>query len=385
MKKLLWLLAILMPVITLAQDDSLSSAMGDARKNLSERNRIIYHQKQYLRRQGQSLHFIKMDLEWPRFLDYSSMPGLQHFLTKEIFGIEAESMEVAMEQYLTAKGEPLERVPDEEGLRSYYSFLSVTELEYVTNRYVSLRLVNRFEPKDTAEQAVDKQRLITYDIAGDQVLTTQELLRNSARQKSSESYMELLQLILLRMDEEEAEWIDFDHFPGEMCLMRAGAYYDLGLFIGSEDYHGLTILTQDELQPFLHKKTKAMLKAEIPERQPEPVVYRPWYADTAEVFTVAEEMASFRGSTEAVYKYLRENCNYPAVDASLGIEGRVVVQFVVEKDGSISSPTVVAPVSPGLDREAVRLVLSMPRWMPAQINGHPVRSIASLPIGFSLP
>ncbi len=383
MKNLIILLFIIAVTQAQAQDGYTSSPYAvEQQTNLSERNRVIYHQQQYLYRQGQSLYFIRMDLEWPRFLSYSPMTVLQRYLTREIFGVESESMETAREQYLATKGERLDRVPDEEGLHSYYIFLSVNEMEYIPNRYVSLRVISRTEPKDTAEQVVESHKLITYDIVGDQLLTTRDLLQKSAQHTDRELGIELAKLLLMRTDTDDPQWV-IDCFPGEMCLMRAGAYYDLNLYQGNDDYHALTIILNDELQHFINKKTKQMLKAEVADRQPVPVAYRPWYADTAQVFSVAEQMPSFRGSNEELYKYLSDNCQYPPIEEALGIDGRVVVQFVVEKDGNISSPTVVAPVSPGLDREAVRLVMAMPRWQPALRDGLPVRTIVSLPIGFA--
>ncbi len=358
MKNLIILLFILAVTKAQAQDGYTSSPYAvEQQTNLSERNRVIYHQQQYLYRQGQSLYFIRMDLEWPRFLSYSPMTVLQRYLTREIFGVESESMETARELYLSQKGERLDRVPEEEGLHSYYIFLSVNEMEYIPNRYVSLRVISRTEPKDTAEQVVESHKLITYDIVGDQLLTTRDLLQKSAQHTDRELGIELAELLLMRTDTD--------------------------LYQGNDDYHALTIILNDELQHFINKKTKQMLKAEVADRQPVPVAYRPWYADTAQVYSVAEQMPSFRGSNEELYKYLSDNCQYPPIEEALGIDGRVVVQFVVEKDGNISSPTVVAPVSPGLDREAVRLVMAMPRWQPALRDGLPVRTFVSLPIGFA--
>ena len=381
MKNLITLLFLFAATLAHAQDSTFVSIYTV--KNQTERQRILFHQQQYLRRQGNTLHLIKMDLEWPLSLHFMAMPSLQRYLTKELFGRESEVVFPAIEQYLTSKGEPLTQMPDEPGLRTYYEMVSLNMMEYVEGRYVSLRLVNRVIPKDTAEQVTESQRLITYDIASDRVLKTKDMLKTSAYTPDRDDYL-LLQMLLLGAIPSSFGEEDYGFYLGDMCLMRVGAFFDLVIIMDDDDYNSLGAVPSGELQHFLNKETKNMLKAEIPERQAVSCTPQPWFADTAQVYVVAEELPSFRDTPEDIYRYLRANIRYPWLDATLDIEGRVVVQFIVEADGSVSSPTVVHSVSPGLDREAVRLIMSMPRWKPARQQGRPVRCIQSLPISFVL-
>lgn len=99
------------------------------------------------------------------------------------------------------------------------------------------------------------------------------------------------------------------------------------------------------------------------------------------VFTVAEQMPSFKGN---VNQWLSQNLTYPAVAAENGIEGRVIVKFVVEKDGRVTDVQVVRSVDPALDREAVNTVKRMPKWNPGMNNGQPARVWFTLPVNFKL-
>lgn len=99
------------------------------------------------------------------------------------------------------------------------------------------------------------------------------------------------------------------------------------------------------------------------------------------VFDIAEQMPSFKGN---VNQWLASNLTYPAVAAENGIQGRVIVQFVVEKDGSVSNVQVVRSVDPALDREAVNVVKRMPKWNPGMNNGQPARVKYTLPVTFKL-
>jgi protein TonB len=83
-------------------------------------------------------------------------------------------------------------------------------------------------------------------------------------------------------------------------------------------------------------------------------------------------------------EYLQQNVKYPVVAQENGVQGRVVVSFVVEKDGSITDVKVVRSVDPSLDKEAARVVKSMPRWIPGKQNGSAVRVKYNVPVSFRL-
>ena len=102
------------------------------------------------------------------------------------------------------------------------------------------------------------------------------------------------------------------------------------------------------------------------------------------VFDVVEQMPSFPGGNEALMKFLQENVKYPVVAQENGVQGRVVVSFVVERDGSITDVKVVRSVDPSLDKEATRVVKSMPHWIPGKQNGAAVRVKYNVPVSFRL-
>ena len=102
------------------------------------------------------------------------------------------------------------------------------------------------------------------------------------------------------------------------------------------------------------------------------------------VVDVVEQMPSFPGGPSALMQYLSSNIKYPVVAEENGVQGRVVCTFVVEKDGSITDVRVVKSVDPSLDKEAVRVVKSMPKWIPGKQNGSAVRVKYTVPVTFRL-
>lgn len=103
------------------------------------------------------------------------------------------------------------------------------------------------------------------------------------------------------------------------------------------------------------------------------------------IFIAVEKQAEFPGGLEVMTKWISNNINYPQTALANNIQGRVIVKFVVEKDGSIGDVRVVKGIDTDLDNEAVRVIKKMPRWTPGKNDGYPVRSYFTTPVSFKLP
>jgi protein TonB len=106
--------------------------------------------------------------------------------------------------------------------------------------------------------------------------------------------------------------------------------------------------------------------------------------EETKVFDVVEQMPSFPGGDAALMQYLSSHIKYPVVAEENGIQGRVIATFVVERDGSITDVKVVKSVDPSLDKEAIRVLKSMPKWIPGKQNGAAVRVKYTVPVTFRL-
>jgi TonB family protein len=107
-------------------------------------------------------------------------------------------------------------------------------------------------------------------------------------------------------------------------------------------------------------------------------------SEFTDVFDVVEQMPEFPGGMEAMMQFLKENVSYPETAFKAGVQGRVIVSFIVNTDGRINNVKVVRKVKDDLDAEAVRVVGAMPRWKPGMQKGQPVRVKYTLPITFRL-
>ncbi|MBC8004090.1 MAG: energy transducer TonB [Verrucomicrobia bacterium] len=101
-------------------------------------------------------------------------------------------------------------------------------------------------------------------------------------------------------------------------------------------------------------------------------------------YTIVEQMPEFPGGELALRKWIGANVKYPAIATENGVQGKVFVNFVVDKDGRISTVKVVRGVDSSLDKEAIRVIKSMPKWIPGKQNGETVRVSYTIPVNFVL-
>ena len=146
---------------------------------------------------------------------------------------------------------------------------------------------------------------------------------------------------------------------------------DAKVAVGTKDEEGVKDRTVEAV------RSDIAVDAPPPPPAPKPEV-------SNKVFDVVEEMPSFPGGQGALMSFLNSNIKYPVVAQENGVQGRVIVGFVVERDGSITDVKVMRSVDPSLDREAQRVVRAMPRWKPGKQNGSAVRVKYTVPVVFRL-
>ena len=125
-------------------------------------------------------------------------------------------------------------------------------------------------------------------------------------------------------------------------------------------------------------------KGEAVEIKYVPEVVEEEEVEEQQIFQVVEEMPEFPGGMAECLKFLAKNIKYPTIAQENGVQGRVIVQFVVNQDGSIVDPVVVRSVDPYLDKEALRVIQMMPKWKPGKQRGKAVRVKYTVPVTFKL-
>ncbi|HOO83449.1 MAG TPA: energy transducer TonB [Prolixibacteraceae bacterium] len=115
-----------------------------------------------------------------------------------------------------------------------------------------------------------------------------------------------------------------------------------------------------------------------------PVITEEEPEEDTEVFVIVEDMPEFPGGELALRQWISNNVKYPVIAAENGVQGKVYVTFVVDRDGSVTNARIARGVDPSLDQEALRVVNNLPKWKPGKQRGKPVRVSYTVPINFQL-
>lgn len=229
----------------------------------------------------------------------------------------------------------------------------------------SLNMYNDYRAEIEAAEAKERaEKMSAAQLA--QMEEVEEVEEEVEEQRFEQPEIEVPQEVLATVQVTQIAIVDAEEVKNEVMDMEAQ----------QEDNTARGVVNQqgsDDADKFQAVAEQVVVK----EPEPEPV-------KEEEIFVAVEQQPEFPGGTAALMKWLASNVRYPQMALENGISGRVIVKFVVEKDGSVSGVTLVRGVDKDLDREAIRVVKSMPKWQPGKNNGQAVRCYFNLPVNFKL-
>lgn len=229
----------------------------------------------------------------------------------------------------------------------------------------SLNMYNDYRAEIEAAEAKERaEKMSAAQLA--QMEEVEEVEEEVEEQRFEQPEIEVPQEVLATVQVTQIAIVDAEEVKNEVMDMEAQ----------QEDNTARGVVNQegsDDADKFQAVAEQVVVK----EPEPEPV-------KEEQIFVAVEQQPEFPGGTAALMKWLANNVRYPQMALENGISGRVIVKFVVEKDGSVSGVTLVRGVDKDLDREAIRVVKSMPKWQPGKNNGQAVRCYFNLPVKFTL-
>ncbi len=218
--------------------------------------------------------------------------------------------------------------------------------------------------KAALELQEQREKMMAAQIAQEEEVEEQE---EPEEQKFEQPEVTVPEEVLATVQVTQIAIVDADQVKNEVMDMDTQ----------KEDNTARGVVTQegsDDADKFKAVQEQVVVK------EPEPEVKH----KEEEIFVAVEQQAEFPGGQAALMKWLSQNVRYPETAQQNDVQGRVIVKFVVEKDGSIGTATILKGVDKDLDREALRVVKKMPRWQPGKNNGVAVRSYFNLPVVFKL-
>ena len=218
--------------------------------------------------------------------------------------------------------------------------------------------------KAALELQEQREKMMAAQIAQEEEVEEQE---EPEEQKFEQPEVTVPEEVLATVQVTQIAIVDADQVKNEVMDMDTQ----------KEDNTARGVVTQegsDDADKFKAVQEQVVVK------EPEPEVKH----KEEEIFVAVEQQAEFPGGQAALMKWLSQNVRYPETAQQNDVQGRVIVKFVVEKDGSIGATTILKGVDKDLDREALRVVKKMPKWQPGKNNGVAVRSYFNLPVVFKL-
>lgn len=225
------------------------------------------------------------------------------------------------------------------------------------------KLSDKLAEQREAELMLERERMSQMELPAEEEEVPEE---EPEEQKFEQEIPQVPEEVLATVQVTQIAIVDADKVKNEVMTMDEQM----------EDNTARGVVTQegsDDADKFQAVKEQVVV-VEQPKEEPKP----------DQVFTAVEQPAEFPGGQEALMKWLSNNIRYPDSAQQNGVQGRVTVRFIVEKDGSVSGATILKGVDKDLDAEALRVVKRMPKWQAGKNNGQAVRSYFTLPVTFRL-
>lgn len=357
-----------------------------------QRNRIDYVEESHLLRKDNIVTVLNVNLEWPIRLSNYPTTALHAILSQMFFGKNCNNLEEGMADYLEGLGKEIRQMPNDTGLEKRYVNLKLLAMAWEKDKYISLLASRTYRKGDQAAPDSVFNQLLTYDIVADKVLRMEDIIKKYLlNNKNARSY--LIQTFLEYSPQLEIginKVVDyFDALPNEACLMPLGVLFATQRKKDTGGIYAFSLVPNDVMSPFMKATAIKTLtgknkRRNVPSPMSIPMANDSIPKDSMFIYDYTATMPEYNGKTRDMMAYIHRQIKYPAYEKMQGIQGKVVVSFVVERDGSLTSPSVISPVSPGIDRQAVAAVMAMPKWKPGKNNDDPVRVRMKIPITFKL-
>lgn len=361
----------------------LQASVAAVAQGMSTRYSIDYTKSHQLFLQGEAVNVIDVDLEWPSCLNGSGVDSLQTHLQRLLFQDVATGWKAAQRKFLGRFGVPVDKqlafVPDDD--KFCYVSCRLREVGLWKGRFASFQTVVSCEPhKDSPQKEFHHETMFAYDLIKDEVLSRDQILR-MRRITDSPSYSQRFSALLLGHLESPLTLTPSNISIGQN--IGVGNEYLIVPFVAfgddiSDCENATAYLPISELGDFLTKDFQKRLAMEPKAGAALGAVAEE--DDEDKVYENVEEKPEFALPGTTYTSYIMEHLELPSLAKLENALPKVLVSFVVEKDGSIGDVSVVRPSSPSMDREVVNLVRLMPKWKPGKLEGHPVRTRQFLPL-----
>ena len=350
---------------------------------------IRYDKGHYFYHNGVDMNVVDLNVEWPEVLGSSAAKPLQKFLADNLFHVSADNYDDAKAAFLLSQGEPVTRLDTlPEPSRYCYTDCSLRLLYYKPDQYATFSFSRFVSPEKMSSQKGDTLSMfLTYDIQEQRILLFNDIIQKSNIFTSfdvPEAFLTLLANNATSAIPEEAYSIGLM----DACMLGNDVFFKCFYEDDSGMYEFFSFLDRNSIGALVKNNAKKLYKR----TKVKPSAEKVYFTDTFEGenismhtdATPSENGPMYKGGVAAVQKFLSENLKYPENDWAKGVQGKVVASLVIDKKGDIAKVNVLSPVSPTIDREAVRTLRLISGFTPASRLGEPVPSCLLVNVAFTI-
>lgn len=331
-------------------------------------NYCVRYERQHLFLQKDSdLNVVDYDLEWPDIINFNDVMPLKRYISKLLLGVPTSSVDSVVMVINGRMGDPVTKqfkeIPDDR--RFCYADFKAQILSYVPNRFIAYRISASVKPESLSGQAkYNAERYVLYDINNQKILEPDDILSPAVvnRYEPQVFYNQLFAPLGDYFDDMvkcdiTGVWIDEQNICFHVVAVTSDQIinYDIKM-----PYQNYSYVLDRKVRRVMEKKPKLISPSLDLTRQT-------WHGDT--IYNKVESMPVFPGGGEGMQQYLSHVAKPEFAQSSVM---KVMMSYVVDRDGRVGDVCVVGPVSPELDRHAASVVRGMPRFTPGRQNGRPL-------------
>ncbi len=332
-----------------------------------KRYNVLYVKDHFFMQNDSDFNVIDTDIEWPELIYYKAPEMLKKFIAKTALGQDTTSLDMAYHRFKATYGTlvtgQLRSLPDDH--RFCYVTVTARIKSYEPDKWISYEIETKVEPqKLSGVKAHRSLDFVTYDLQRDRLYSAVQLIRAHRITDGTaepEFYNRLFPAIEMTDDEHivstviDGVWFDAG---------RVG--YHVSCLLNTRMVSYEVFMPYQSVRYMVSKEGRALMEKQAPEVQPRFLpLPQTWQGDS--IYQRVEQMPRFRDGTEALKNYLA-HVTPPAQNTK---SGRVIVSFVVDKQGRAQDVRILGPLSPEADRHAAGVIMGMPPFTPGMHHGQP--------------
>ena len=347
-------------------------AFGQSAGTIASKDAMLYESSRHLYEKGDTLTIISKDFEWPKGLDGSVLPELQHYLTSFFFNQPSESYDTGWKQFESSLGKEVRTIKDDAGAERRFYDMGLQCLWLEPGRYISF--LARLEERNATSVITAKHSYFTFDLINKKVLTQNDVFNQTRMWQDPNVRYQFCELLDNMANTQTADSIDWDHLPNQFALIGQNIRFDLGVDNGGGVYSDVRNDMIDVLFSKNFKKwQKQPLSVAVNTKLPNDAVYPSLPTDSV----IPEVLPQFNGNIATA---IGQNLSYTGLSTETTPVGRTYASFIVDTDGSLKDIVFLTVNNIELNCAIATALLLLNGWKPAIHNGKPVACRYNLPL-----